>query len=143
LPNPLLEPIMFEQSLVMIYSRPGFGKTHTAVAMVLAITTGTECFGGKWKAPVPLRALLIDGEMVAPWMQQRLRNAIELCGKAPRRGYLDILTPDLQEGLMPDLGTKEGQDAVKPFTDKADVIVIDNLSSLVRSGKENDADTWH
>lgn len=46
---------------------------------------------------------------------------------------------------MPDLSTHEGQDAINFIIEQvgAEVIIVDNLSCLVRSrGRENDAESW-
>jgi putative DNA primase/helicase len=43
---------------------------------------------------------------------------------------------------MPDLSTREGQDALKPFLEGVELLVLDNLSSLVRCGGESESDTW-
>lgn len=45
---------------------------------------------------------------------------------------------------MPDLGTKDGQAAVNEvIDDDTALVIVDNLSALVRSGgRENDAESW-
>ena len=54
-----------------------------------------------------------------------------------------LLTPDLQPGGLPDLATREGQHAVNEHIgDEIELIVVDNISALVRSGDENDANDW-
>lgn len=56
---------------------------------------------------------------------------------------LVFLTPDLQEFGMPDLATNRGQKLIEKYiTDEVDLIIVDNLSCLVRSGKENDGESW-
>jgi hypothetical protein len=57
--------------------------------------------------------------------------------------HLIFLTPDLQEFGMPDLATEQGQKLLEQYiTDDIDLIIVDNLSCLVRSGKENDGESW-
>jgi len=59
------------------------------------------------------------------------------------KGRLAIITPDLQKLGMPDLATKEGQEALNQYiTDDIDLIIVDNLSCLAPSIKENDATNW-
>jgi hypothetical protein len=44
---------------------------------------------------------------------------------------------------MPDLATLEGQNRINQFiTDDIYLIILDNLSCLLRTGKENDAESW-
>ena len=90
----------------------------------------------------PHRVLYIDGEMSAIAMQQRLSKIVESSSEEPPEDYFTLLTPDMQERGMPDISTVEGQEALKPYTDEAEFIVVDNLSTLVRTGKENEAESW-
>jgi hypothetical protein len=49
---------------------------------------------------------------------------------------VQFLTPDFQRMGMPDLGTFEGQACLNQYiTDEIDLIIVDNLSCLVRSGR--------
>jgi putative DNA primase/helicase len=43
---------------------------------------------------------------------------------------------------MPDLSTKAGRDSIEEFVADCDLIIIDNISSLFRSGVENEAESW-
>jgi hypothetical protein len=43
---------------------------------------------------------------------------------------------------MPDLSTAEGHAAIEPELDDVDVVFIDNLSCLCRSGAENERESW-
>jgi RecA-family ATPase len=44
---------------------------------------------------------------------------------------------------MPDLSTQQGQAQIEEFiTPEIELIIIDNLSCLVRSGRENEAESW-
>jgi hypothetical protein len=113
----------------------------------LGISYALAC-GGKflnWEADKPRRVLLVDGEMPAPALQERLATIIASSELKPETGFLSIITPDLQKGAMPDLATQEGQQAVSQIAERvgAELIVIDNLSCLVRSGgRENEAESW-
>lgn len=53
-----------------------------------------------------------------------------------------LLTPDMQEAAMPDLTSPADQAQLQPFLDGIELIIVDNISTLCRSGKENDADAW-
>lgn len=136
----ILSPILQEQSLSMIFAKRGVGKTFFALNIGYAIASGGEFIG--YKASRARRALYIDGEMPARLMQERLAKIIETHPIEAQSEKFFLLTPDLQEMGMPDLGTEDGQFALTPYIDKADVIIVDNISTLVRSGKENEAEGW-
>ncbi len=53
-----------------------------------------------------------------------------------------MITPDLQDGVMPDLSKLEGREVLEELINEYDLIVVDNLSSLVRGGAENEAESW-
>lgn len=57
---------------------------------------------------------------------------------------MSIFTPDLQDGPIPDLADPKWHDSVTDFIGDAELVIVDNLSCLVRSGgPENDADSWN
>lgn len=59
---------------------------------------------------------------------------------------LNIITPDLQKNrCMPDLSTLEGQAEIDEMIEQFDskVIFVDNLSTLCRTGRENESDSWN
>jgi hypothetical protein len=43
---------------------------------------------------------------------------------------------------FPDLGTEAGQRALDPLLDGVDLLIIDNISTLCRTGSDNDAGSW-
>ena len=96
----------------------------------------------KWSASTPKKVLYIDGEMPAFSMQERLRKISAEDQKIPSPGFLQFITPDLQEKAMPNLSTEEGRAAIEEFIEDSDLIIVDNLSSLFRSGSENEAESW-
>lgn len=137
----ILSPWLPKAGLAMIHARPGIGKTHLNFGVAYAVASGAEFLG--WKAPKPRGVLLIDGEMPAPAAQERWARVVLMNGEKEPSARLSFLTPDLQEMSMPDLGTKEGQTEVnKLITDDIELIIVDNLSCLVRTGKENDSESW-
>jgi putative DNA primase/helicase len=140
----LLDPILPTQGLVMLHSWRGVGKTHSAIGISYAVASGGTFL--RWKALRPRRVLYIDGEMPAVTMQERLAAVVNgHPGPDPDPDAFSLITPDLQEGGIPDLATAEGQNAVNEWLeDGRDLLVLDNLSTLVRAGagKENEADGW-
>jgi KaiC/GvpD/RAD55 family RecA-like ATPase len=135
----LLAPILPEQGLVLIHGPRGLGKTHLSVGIAVAVASGGSFLC--WSAAEPMPVLLIDGEMPATALQERLKRAVEA---ADRRiaSPLHIITPDLnRDANMPDLSTREGQAAVDALAVDVKLIIIDNLSCLI-SGVENEAESW-
>jgi KaiC/GvpD/RAD55 family RecA-like ATPase len=136
----LLAPWLPRQGLAMIHARRGAGKTFLSLNVAWAVACGSEFLN--WRAPTPAGVLYIDGEMPAVALQERLAR-MALAAEAQPRAALDLITPDLQKTGMPDLASLEGQEAIDACVrqDHA-LIVVDNLSSLCRAGKENEAESW-
>lgn len=53
-----------------------------------------------------------------------------------------LITPDLQPCPMPDLSTAGGQTMIEPFLQGVDMVVLDNIATLCRTGKENESQSW-
>lgn len=137
----LLSPWLTTQSLTMIYARRGVGKTHMALGVAYALASGGEFIG--WKAPQPVRVLYLDGEMPGADLKERLARIITNSTLEAPAGYLQIMTPDVQPfGMLPNLYDREGQRAIDAVIGEAQVIIVDNLSCLVRGGKENEGESW-
>lgn len=138
----ILAPVLAVQSLSMIFAMRGVGKTFFALSCAYAVASGGGVFG-RWFAPGPARVLYIDGEMPAVTLQERLKSiAMSADSDITDPDMLRILTPDEQDGPMPNLGTKEGQEAVEPFLEGVALVVVDNIATLARTGKANDEDSW-
>ncbi len=136
----ILSPFLTKQGLVMLYAKRGVGKTHVALGIAYAVASGGSFL--KWHAPVARNVLYIDGEMPAVALQERLRKISSQAEKSAESTALILITPDLQNDIIPDLSTKEGQDAIEEFIKDRDLIIIDNISSLFRSSAENEAESW-
>lgn len=137
----ILAPWLPSQGLAMIYAPRGVGKTHVSLGIAYAVASGDTFL--RWQAERPRGVLFLDGEMPAPVLQERLAN-IALTANNEPQAALSILTPDLQgDAPMPDIGTAAGRDAIDTIiTDDISLIIVDNISTLARSGKENEADSW-
>lgn len=138
----LLSPWLHSQDLGMIFAGRGIGKTHLALAVSLAVATGGTF--AKWKATKPAKVLYLDGELPGSVCQARL--AMHMTDEEPQRGFFRIFTPDLlPDGVaLPDLSTAAGQDAANHLIEPdTALVVIDNLSAWCRTGRENEAESWH
>ena len=137
----LLHPVIPEQGIVMLVAKRGIGKTFTALHISLSVAGGLSLFN--WHAPKARRVLYVDGEMPAISMQERLA-ALATGMAAPPHAMqnFSIITPDIQSRPMPDLATTCGQQALEPFLAGVDLLVLDNLATLCRTGKENESQSW-
>jgi putative DNA primase/helicase len=62
--------------------------------------------------------------------------------KPPTDDHFRILCADLHEDGLPNLSTPEGQAAIDRVIGDAEVVIFDNVSTLFRSGRENEAESW-
>ena len=137
----MLSPWLLTQSLNMVYAWRGVGKTHVALNIAYAIAAGGSFL--HWRANRPRRVIYLDGEMPAPALQERLAGIMASSEVQPSPGMLRLLTPDLQGGATPDLAIREGQQAIASVLGDAELIIVDNLSCLVRGqGRENESEGW-
>jgi RecA-family ATPase len=124
----------------MLHAYRGVGKTHVALGVASAVATGGKFL--TWQAEKPRKVLFLDGEMPGVVLQERLRSTMRDMDKSLADNLI-ILTPDLQSLGMPDLATTEGQKRLEPYiTNDLALIVVDNISTLCRTGQENKADSW-
>lgn len=138
----VLYPVIPEQGLTMLYAPRGLGKTWAALSIAYAVATGQNVFGG-WTAKTPRKVLYLDGEMPARTMKDRLTAIAAGCGKAPMEpNFLRLLTPDLQTGCMPNIATFEGQEELTPILEGIEFVVVDNIATLGRHGRENESESW-
>ncbi len=135
----LLDPLMPEQSIILVAAGAGTGKTFFAMEIAFAVATGNTFLD--WAVPEPAGVLYVDGELPLILLQERL----QLLEKA-RQNIADnfkILTRDDQVKGIPCLSTREGQEFIeKALQPNTKLIVLDNISTLVRSGLENESRSW-
>lgn len=138
----LLSPWLPRQGLAMIFAPRGVGKTFVALNVAYAVASGGTMFG-RWSAPAAESVVYVDGEMPAAVMQERLAGIVAASDQDADPSRLTIITPDLQSLGMPDISTIEGQCLVDDaLPSDAALIVVDNISTLLRKGKENEAESW-
>jgi putative DNA primase/helicase len=139
----LLSPFLPSQGLVMLYSKRGVGKTYVALGISIAVASGAHFL--RWNAPKPRKVLYVDGEMPACSLKDRLASLLvgfAESSQIPDSQNLRIITPDLQERGLPDLASIEGQHAIEDELEGTNLLVLDNLSALARTGKENEGEGW-
>lgn len=137
-------PILQTQGVAFMHAWRGLGKTQVGIGIALAVATGTAFL--KFHAPKPRRVLYIDGEMPGPLLQMRIKEALRrIPGNATiSPDYLRVLTPDMQEdGLMPNLSTREGQAQIEALLGETELLMIDSITTLFRTGADtNQESSW-
>lgn len=138
----ILSPWLRGQGLTMICASRGVGKTLIGLGCALAIATGSRFL--RWSAPEPRRVLFVDGELPLADLRARVQMAGQSAGVAALPDSLAFVTPDLADGGAPDLARPEGRQALETVIVDGgyEVIVLDNLSTLLHSGNENEAESW-
>ena len=137
----LLSPILPVQGIGIMYAPRGIGKTFAALSVAVAVASGGAVFN--WRAPTPKKVLYVDGEMPAIAMQNRLAALVGGMAIPPLAlENLNLITPDLQSRPIPDLSTVGGQAALEPYLKGVDMVVLDNIATLCRTGKENESQSW-
>ena len=135
----LLEPLLPEQSIILVAAAAGTGKTFFAMESAYAVATGGKFLD--WVAPEPAGVLYVDGELPLNLLQERLRLLHQVHKYLPDN--FNLLARDEQEKGIPCLSQPDGQQfieqAMQPDTK---LIVLDNISTLVRSGLENESRSW-
>jgi hypothetical protein len=137
----IIDPWLPEKGLGMIYSPRGVGKTLFGLGSGYAISAAETFLG--FEVEAPQKVLYVDGEMPARVMQERLAAIVRGFGKQPpSENHFRLLCADLFEFGLPDLATPAGQAWFDARIGDTNVIFLDNISTLVRSGKENEAESW-
>ena len=136
----IVDPIIPEKGLAMLYASRGIGKTYLACGISHAIATGTRFL--KFEASRARKVLHCDGEMPAADLRARF-SQLMAGGVPPAPGMLQILTADLIEAGIGNLASPKVQQEVDALLDGVEFLVLDNLSSLTSVIRDNDAESWN
>ena len=135
----LLSPILPERSLAMLYAPRGVGKSWLGLSMGLAVAAGESLL--RWSAPRQRNVLYIDGEMPLVSLQERLKEISAGFGRdIPNDGFRILAADNVEGGI--NLSTEEGQQAIEPLLEDIDLVILDNLSTLLTSRSETASDAW-
>jgi putative DNA primase/helicase len=135
----LLKPWLPQSGIAMIHAPRGGAKTYLSLAVGYSVATGLPLMD--WTVERKGRVLYLDGELPGNMLQERLSKL------GPKADDLMVLTPDLfrfQGATMPNIGEPSGRAFIDKIveTHGIELVVLDSLSTLVRSGEENDAGPW-
>ena len=138
--RPLLRPWLPEDGIVLLHAKAGAGKTYFAMAAAYAVATGGSFLG--WEAPEPAGVLYCDAELPLKVLQERLKQ-LTTVNENHCPDNFHLLSSDFQELGIPSIDSSEGfsfiEEAIKPGVR---LLVLDNLSTLLRNGVENEAQSW-
>ena len=138
----ILAPWLPAKGLAMVYGPRGIGKTLFVLSVAHAIATGGSFL--RWQSERSRKVIIIDGEMPAELLQERLRIiAAASTSGLPNKDYLRLLAMDMQDtGRNLNLATEQSQNELEPELGDAEVVVVDNLSTLAGYGRENESESW-
>jgi putative DNA primase/helicase len=135
----LLSPILPDRSLAMLYAPRGVGKSWLGLSVGLAVAAGESLL--RWSAPRQRNVLYVDGEMPLVSLQERLKEISAGFEADIPNDRFRILAADNGEGGI-NLGTDEGQQSIEPLLTDIDLLILDNLSTLLTSRSESASDAW-
>ena len=136
----LLSPWLPEKGLAMIFAERGVGKTWVGLNVGYAVASGGSYLN--WTSPKPRRVVYVDGEMPAVDLKERLAVIAAGAEKDCSEDMLTFIAADLQRDGLPDLSDPHAQRFYDQYFEAADLIIIDNLSTIARGVRENEADSW-
>jgi hypothetical protein len=138
--------------IAQVFGVRGVGKTLFAQTLAFVAATGVGALG--FSNLEPCRVLYIDGEMGREEIQERFDHLAIILSQGDdvltrgrlfeqlHNGNLVVLGADWQEEYLPRLDTPEGQAAIEPYVDPADLIFLDNRSCLFDPEGEKDPTAW-
>lgn len=133
----LLDPILPEKSLAMLYAPRGIGKSWLGLSIGLTVASRSNLL--RWSAPLDRRVLYVDGEMPLASLQERIR-LLSAGYSIPNDGFRLLAADNVEGGI--NLGTNEGQEALDPLLRETDLLILDNLSTLCANRSESASDAW-
>ena len=137
----LLKPWLTTTGLAMIHAQAGHLKTMLALSIGYAVASGRPLMS--WNVERRGRVLYVDGELPGSLLQRRLQK---LGPSLPQSDFRVLARSqfELAGTKFPDLGEQAGRDALDAIIEQCeiDLIILDSVSTLVRSGTENDAESW-
>ena len=135
----MLAPWLPDKGLTMIFAPRGVGKTWAALGIAHAVAGGGAFL--RWRATRPRRVLYIDGEMPAVMLQDRYAAIVGASTTDAPAENFRLVAADFQPDGLPDLADSDAQRFYDFVISDAELIIIDNLSTVARGLRENEADS--
>jgi DNA-binding transcriptional ArsR family regulator len=136
----LMSPWLPSKGLAMIFAERGIGKTWVGLNIGHATAGGGSFL--RWRAPCPKRVVYIDGEMPAAMIKDRYAAIVAGADFDAPEDNFRLVAADLQQDGLPDLADPGAQRFYDAEIADADLIIVDNLSTVCRALRENEADSW-
>lgn len=136
----ILEPCLPDKGLAMLFAERGVGKTWIALNIGYAVASGGAFL--RWRASRARRVVYIDGEMPGLTLKERLATIVNGASHEAPDDFLTFVAADMQPDGLPDLASLAAQRFYDAAIKDADLIVVDNLSTICRGLRENEADSW-
>jgi putative DNA primase/helicase len=93
--------------------------------------------------PSPRRVLLVDGEMPAAALRDRLAGIVASAQQEAALDAMRVIAGDLiEEGGIGNLADPAVQAELDKYLDGVDLLILDNLSSLIAVIRDNDQESW-
>jgi putative DNA primase/helicase len=86
---------------------------------------------------------LIDGEMPAAALQERLNGIVGAANIEPANDMFQIIAGNLEEFGIGNLADPKIQRELDPRLGEIDFLILDNLSSLTAVIRDNDPESWN
>ena len=144
----LLTPWLRQGESALVWAASGLGKTMLTLTMALAVAGGGGFLG--WHNGTPRRVLVVDGEMHAEDLKDRLAmliHTVQGIDVAAASENLKLMPRNFQAAGadFPDIADRKGQDAVlkAAMEHRADLVILDNFSTLAEVEDENEASSMN
>ena len=134
----VMRPFLSLGSVAVCHSQRGVGKTHFGLGLAYAAATANVFL--MWQGDRPFRVLYIDSKTQGKVLQERLAKIMGSAQNKPDDGFLGIIAPDLCEGFMPDLTTRQGQARIANECSRAELIVLDCIPSYPTRSVRNESE---
>ncbi|WP_179953425.1 AAA family ATPase [Desulfobotulus mexicanus] len=130
----LLDPIIKEGDLVVIYGEAKIGKSWLGYSMAYALGSGNQSIA-RWNSGDPARVLYVDGESYEDECKERIEKLMKAAGNTsedyPFETFLRMEAADEDFGIS--LETEEWQNRIEGVLDNYDVFFFDSLYSLIKN----------
>jgi putative DNA primase/helicase len=144
----LIRPWFRKRALGMVFAWRGTGKTYWSLTLAFCLSIGAPFVG--FDVLEPRKVLYVDGEMDPVDVQEILSHLKAAAAEdgfdvSPADINLRVLTHADQEFGIPDLSNPEddhGRRMIEAVLGDAEVLILDNMSTLCTTGIENDGESW-
>jgi len=149
-PPVIIYPWLMDGQISMIYAQRGVGKTWLALLLAVAVSRkkamGTKI--GPWRVVNRSGVLYVDGEMGLYYLQNRMKMLSDYYGEGDTDTPLTLLTAAKyveKYGTELNFTKMESRQALYEYLaerDKYQLLILDNVSSLMPGIPENSKEDW-